>query len=101
LKFSDYQLVSIKSTLLFSRSTYLEMSLPTFLGNNSGRDGGERPDHSTYLFLQGSNNFGRDGGERARPLYIYFFEVVMVVRGRDHSHLFLGVTNWQAAAECE
>jgi hypothetical protein len=43
-----------------------------------------------HLFLQGSNNFGRDGGERARPLYIYFFEVVMVVRGRDHSTFIFG-----------
>ena len=34
-----------------------------------------------------------DGGERARPLYINFFEVVIisgvtVVRGADHLHLF-------------
>ena len=47
------------------------------------------PDHSTFIFSR-SNIFGRHGGESARPLYIYFFEVVTIlreteVRGPDDS----------------
>ena len=55
------------------------------------------PDHPQLLFFggrnyfgRGHNNFGRVKGKRARPLYIYFSEVIYilgetVVRGPDHS----------------
>jgi hypothetical protein len=36
LMFSDYHVVSIKNTLLFSQSTYSWMSRPTFLGGGEG-----------------------------------------------------------------
>ena len=46
-----------------------------------------------HLFFRGRNYFGRHGGVRARPLNIYFFEVVIilgvtVVIGQTTLHLF-------------
>ena len=42
-----------------------------------------------HLFFRGSNNFGRHGGESARPLYINFFEDVIIILGEMRLlHLF-------------
>ena len=58
------------STFMFSRSYYFWAST------------------TQHLFFRGCNYFGRDSGERARPLNIYFLEVVILFWAHYSTFIF-------------